>query len=469
MQLKSLVCGSLVVLGACSGDDAKTPTPTEVRAAIDSDLTHVVREAKAAFDGTSKSLPAMPGSVDVATAMVKLRYPKLAAALTPATHLRARPDTGSGSGSGSGDDFDPEAAANWLNENLFTDANEVEPGIYTVPASVVCQTETVDSSGNTTESIDPDCAAKLAAADVRVRVSETGSTLAFWLQVDAHHDEPLGFTLTADSVGATVNLDGASAAMAALAPVFGETAPNASLAGAVSGTLTVAGAAQASLKVAIDRDLAIAFADDGVALDGDAAVRFASAKSTVVDLALDGNTQAGTLAAALGATTAHLPADADAGEPSLDLDLPGASANVAVVAGGPVQVSNVSLGDRTTTVKSGGALAASIDVNPDDGRAFGATIAGDDTGATIQLAPKVDLRLFQDHAVLNDGQPDFDVTQLLATGTLATSAASEQVKVVSGGFTVVTNPASFGVSIGAGQCAAQDVDTGAWVAQTCEL
>src|SRR3954469_19353614 len=119
MQMKSLVCVSLIGLaGACSDDSP--PTPSAVRAEIAADLPNVLRESKAAWDGTDASIPALPGGASTAVAMAKLRFPKLAAALTPQNPQRARPTDPADTG----DAFDPDAAATWLNEHVFTDANE---------------------------------------------------------------------------------------------------------------------------------------------------------------------------------------------------------------------------------------------------------------------------------------------------------------------------------------------------------
>src|SRR5206468_8802494 len=140
-------------------------------------------------------------------------------------------------------------------------------GIYEVPASLVCATTTVDSKGNSIETIDGDCAERLARAELRVRTAKDGDALVFAIQVDADHDEPLIFTLTHTSIAISVDLDDAQHAFVALASVFGEDTPNARLSGQVTAKLEILGTAKLRASLAIDRALSIAFAKTGASLD----------------------------------------------------------------------------------------------------------------------------------------------------------------------------------------------------------
>src|SRR5438477_320920 len=79
--------------------------------------------------------------------------------------------------------------------------------------------------------------------------------------------------LAHDAVSVTVDLDDAWHAAVALAKIFGEELPNASLSGQITGRLEVLGAAHAKATLDIDRAVKIAFAPSGVALDGPDAQR----------------------------------------------------------------------------------------------------------------------------------------------------------------------------------------------------
>ena len=411
------------LLIACGGD---APAPSEVRSRIASDLGHVLTEANAATTGTTDALPGI-----AALAMVERAIGHtdgtLVAKLAPHASL-----TGDGTTSG----FDPDAIIMQLNMTLFTDANHQGDGIYKVPASLVCAD-------------DVDCATQFAKADLRIRVEENDDALRFAIQVDADHDEPLSIALTHDSLALTVALDDADRALTALSTAFGGEAPNARLAGEVTAKLEILGAAHLRASLAIDQAVEIAFADQGADLDGPDAFRASSAAAQVGSIELDGTAGVGAFALGLGATTVHAP-----GTDGFDLDLPGATLAATLANGQPLQLTNISLGDRTTTLSKSGAQAIAIDLNPNDGRALDATITADAaTGLeTLSVSPRLDLRMAVDHAVLGDAQPVYDVTRVLLDGSLRGGQASDRIEVASGTFAISTTPASYGFSATAGQC-----------------
>ncbi len=471
LTLLTLSLGGLV---ACDGDDA--PTPSEIRARIAQDVPHILGESQSASESTSASLPAIPPQIDLALRVAALRYPQLAPVVNRSAHL-APEDPIEEEG------FDPDEAAAWLNDNIFTDANHVGGGVFAVPAALACTTETVDDTGVVTEALDPECVTEFNKVQLRIRVEQNDETLKFAVQVDANHDEPLAFTLRHDAVGVTLDLDDADAALTTLAPVFGETAPNVDLAGQISGLLEVPGTAHLKASLTIDRDVAIAFAGDGLALDSDGAFRFASKAAAVFAIDLDGSVKAGSAALGLGATTAHIPGtdDPDFPEPSTDLDLPGATATASFTDGQPLSITNIGLGNRTTTVAIDGQQAIAIDLNPDAGRSLSASIAYDAVAgtSTIAVTPKLDLRYVTDYAALGDPAPRYDVTQVLLDGanpTIGTSDTTSVLRVISGHFALVTNPAEYGVSADAGQCVSSsevvDAVTGEyyeqWSAGACQ-
>jgi len=217
------------------------------------------------------------------------------------------------------------------------------------------------------------------------------------------------------------------------------------------------------------------FAAAGADLGGAEAFVLSSAAAEAFSVTLDGATQAGSLAIGLGETAVKLPA-LEAGK-RFELDLPGATATASLTTGQPIQLTHLGLGNRSTTVSIGGARAQTIDVNPQDGRAFNATVSHDPaTGTdTFTVTPKLDLQMSVDHAVLGDDQPVYDVTRVLLDGSLRSSTTSDQVTVATGSLSITTNPASYGVTAAAGQCVTEsdavDSTTGAfftrWTAGAC--
>ena len=433
---------SLAVLG-CNDDP---PTPTEVRERISSDLGNVLREANAAIAGGTDAIPG--GAALAVVDRVLGSAPQIGPSLRTMTErVAARASAAPGDDS---DEIDVDALIAQLNDKLFTDANHVGDGIYQVPASLVCTRTTVDSKGNSIETIDAECAERLAAAELRVRVAKDGGALVFAIQVDADHDEPLIFTLTHTSIAITVDLDDTGRAFVALAGVYGEDIPNFRLAGQVTAKLEILGSAKLRASLTIDRALSIEFAKAGASLDGPDAFVLTSAKAEVIAITLDGKARSGSLALGLGETAIKAPDDGK----RVELDLAGATATASFVDGQPLELSDVSLGKRTTTISINGVRAVAIDLNAQDGRDFDATVSHDAvTGTdTLEVSPKLDLQLTVDHDVLGDTPPVYDVTRVVLDGSVRGSDTGDQVEVLSGSFSVTTDPASYGFAATAGQC-----------------
>jgi hypothetical protein len=438
--MRKLLLASIATLAACHDP----PTPSEVRARITSDLGNVLHVTKAAIDGTT-----LPSGSTLSTLSTAWSIPTVSVAMARVLPA-SRPALGAAPGTSS---FDPDAIIDKLNNDLFTDANSLGGGVFSVPADYICPT-VMDSTGT---HIDAQCASDVANADLRIRVSEDDGTLRFAMQVDANHDEPLAFELTHKSLAATVDLEEAAQAMTALAPVFGKQVPNAQLSGQVTAKLTVLGDAKIEASSTIDRDLAIATADAGVDLNGPAAFRLASAAAEVFSITLDGGSNGAGFELGLGATTAHLPSD------GVDLDLPGITAS-AQLAQGLVTITGISLGDRTTTLSKGGARAIAIDLNPNDGRTLDATVTANGTDdETLTVSPRLDLHMAVDHAVLGDTPPVYDVTELSLTGALHhfVVGTTEHVQIEGGPLSIVTNPAQYGITATDGQCVSSTAISGA--------
>src|SRR5262245_38424637 len=446
---------SICLLASACHDDP--PSPSEVRRHITDDLGNVLRETKAAIDGTT--LPTGASLNVLSTAWSTPALSTQMARILPATRPVIAADPGTSG-------FDPDKIIDRLNNELFTDDNSLGGGVFRVPPEFVCPT-VMDSTGT---HIDATCVDHVTQADLRIRVSKDDGTLIFAVQVDANHDEPLSFELTHKSLAISLNLDEAAQAMTALAPVFGQQVPNAQLSGEATAKLEVLGDAKIKLSSTIDRDIAIATADQGVDLGSPAAFRFTSKAAEVFAITLDGGTNTAGFDLGLAETTAHLPGN------DIDLDLPGATAN-AQLAQGLVTIDNISLGDRTTTVSKNGARAIAIDLNPADGRTLDATMTANGTDdETLAVSPKLDLHLAVDHAVLGEMLPVYDVTQVSLSGALhhyLTATGEDRVQVQGGPFAIVTNPAQYGITAVDGQCVSSTSVSGAtgsytqWSAGSC--
>lgn len=443
----SLLSTSLI---ACGGD---APDPSEVRAALREDLGYVLREGEASL-ATTDALPTGSAFGFATNALGSQGTGLALRAVRPLTKLiDATSDSAKTTQWLDGEQTGSDAIVQKLADELFTDANYVGDGVFRVPASLVCTQTTYDpDTGLESTEIDAECAQNLDAAQLRIRVASEDDGLRFFVQVDANHDEPLSLFLSHTKLALTFDLDEATDAMQALAPVFGETAPNADLSGQITGALEIRGAAHAGVSLSFDRAIAVKIADAGIDLDGDAATRFTSEAGEIIALDLDGHATKASFDLGLGATTAHVPGDV-ADPLATDLALGGATVN-ATFQGNTLTLANISLGNSQTTLHKGGQLATSIDLNPADGRSLDATLTVDATTGTevLEVSPRLDLRTTVDHAVLGEEQPVYDVTRVELEGSLRGSALGDQVEVLSGSLAITTNPAQYGVSATAGQC-----------------
>lgn len=442
---------ALTFLITSCGDDPP-PTPAETRSRITADLGNVLHESNSALAGGS----ALPGAAGLAL-IDRVVGSSASAQLPAADNVQ----------------IDADASVKFFNEQIFTDANHVGDGIYQLPAELVCRRTTVDSAGNATTAVDPDCAAKLAQLDVRIRASTDGDTLTLALQLDADHDEPVRLALTHTSIALTLDFDELQHAEAAIAAVLATDPPSAQLAGQITGKLAVLGSAKIQASLSIDRSVSLQFAAAGTAIDAPEATLLTADASDGLALTLDGNTKSGSFTAALARTVLRLP---KIGDKQLELDLPGLSAAATFAAAHPLQLTHLGLGNAATTLLVNGQAAETIDLNPNDGRAFDAQITRDDTAGTtgVTFSPRLDLHLVTNHALINDEPDLFDVTRVQVDGKLTGRDAAPQVR-VDGSLAITTNPASYGITASAGQCVttqpATDPATGAaynqWTVGAC--
>jgi hypothetical protein len=415
----SLVAG----IAACGGQEP--PTPAETRQRLADDLGHVLHETSSATM-MSSALPMTLGG-------------KLLGISLPG-----------------GEGFDDGAAVQWLDDHVFTDANHLGDGIYRVPADVLCTTTTIDGNGTETTGVDAECAQRFTTADVRVRVEADGEKLRFAIQVDADHDEPLLFILGHDELTTVVDLDSAGHALVALGPVFGEDSPNVRLAGRVTASLHVLGTAHTRATLDVDRAISIAYAEAGAAVDGPDAYHFTSAVAHIASLELDSPGARAGFVVGLGPTTAHLPGrDGDA---TTDLDLPGATLDAALV-DGMLAIAHISLGTRQTRLLKNGVPAITIDVDPEDDRAFGVVVMPEPGGfETMQVWPRLDVRIATDHAALGDTAGVYDVTRVLLDG-IVRGDGGDMLEVRDGTFSIATDPAAYGFTATGGQCVTESEAT----------
>jgi hypothetical protein len=391
------------VLAACSIDP---PSAATVRARVAADLGNVLRQTRAAYDGSTAGIPGAAG--------VPL-----------------------------GPSGDPDGTVAWLNSNVFSDGNALGGGVFAVPASALC------AAGDTA------CAGRVATAQLQVRVEQDDDhSLRFAIEIGPDHAQPVSLVLAHDRAAIAIDLDGQSAAVAALAELAGWASPIANTQGAIDGELAVRGDRHVAGHVTVSRPVAIAVAPAGDAMSGPTALRFATVAAPVWAFELDAGAPLVQLDLGLGETLLHVPGDPASGVKSTDVDLAGATAHLGFAGGSSLAIGGISLGGKTTTIGKDGVVGETIDVNPSDGRALDATWVFEPAVGidTVVVAPRLEVARTVDHGVLGDAPPAFDITRIALTGALSRIQASGQLRVEAGRLAVTTAPAQYSFSADAGQC-----------------
>lgn len=451
-----LFTSTSISLLACGSDP---PPPSEVRDRFAQNLGAIATTSSDAVDGARTALPSanaidllalsVTGGSTIPVARVRELASRVTSSDLTATHKQS-------TAAFAAEETSVQEQIDELAAKLFSDANEVEDGIYAVPSSLICErtvANPADPLGPPITELDDECVADWERLALRIRVAEEGDALAFSFQVGPRHDELLIFTLARNSVALTVDLDETSDAIAVIAPLFNQQAPNARLSGRVTGKLTVLGPKHVEAGITIDRAIDVKFADAGIDLASDEAFRFSTAAAKLLLINLDGAAVSGSVSLGLGQTTAHSP-----GTDGFDLDLPGAAGTVHVSDGGPLTLDDVSLGNRTTTLSKQGVSALTIDLNADSGRTVSGVLSYDAASdvAELSVSPRFDLALTANHSALGDSPPVYDVTRIQLEGGLRTRPAAGQLEVVGGSLSLATNPAQFGFAAAAGQCVSGD-------------
>jgi len=385
----------LLVVAACSGGS----NPATVRTRITTDLGNVLHQAQAA------SQLAMPGKIALGYVM-------------PA--LPALPD--------------PDAAIAWLTDTVFTDADYLGGDVFRFPAESVCKTDSV---------VDPACVAAVDQAQLRIRV-QVDDQLRFYPQLGPNHDEPIEIDVTHDGIAVHANLDGADAALLALAAAYGGPAPAAQLSGELTLELQVVGPAHVLAAVTVDRPIAIALADPTGLFESDGAIRFAAPASQPLSFEVDATARTFVADLAVANVTAHLP--------GRDFMLAAATGDASY--------------DGSALALTGVALSASESVNAHVAAtlavsSFDATLADAAGLETLTPSPRLELASFVDHGLLGDAAPAFDVTHLVLDGAVRGDAT--MLAVMTGALTVTTSPTPFGFVASAGACVTADP----WAVATC--
>jgi hypothetical protein len=443
------LCAVSALLG-CSNDPLP---PSEVQSQVSANLGDLLREASQALADGVLGLPP-PAAFSLIERAVGVDTP-VARAFGQIAALFATPAPS----------IDVPTIVDAVNEKIFSDAHYHGDGIYELSPAVVCALILPGHADG--------CAALLTQLDVRlstmVSVAETAGLhpshagFIVGVQIGPGHIEPLTIALTTDplttdrtaiSVTADLDLDVLQRALATLPRGTSALATS-----ALSGQLTAVLAGDptgASFQIKVGRSLSIAVAGPSGDIEGADAFSLTSAQSGFLDAVFTiDDPLPGNLAGHLGQTTIALPAGADGKRhgiavPRLDLGMP--------LENGKLELAQLSFGGPVTILRDG-TPARTIEINPDDGDPLSIEVERTTTDV-LHFAPKLDLRMTTDHAVLGDTPaPAFDVSQIVITGAIEATASPDRVELTDGTFDLDTVPAGHGFAATAGQCITNTAST----------
>jgi hypothetical protein len=286
---------------------------------------------------------------------------------------------------------------------------------------------------------DPECVANAAKANLRIRLTQPrANDVDLSLIVSDDDFEPLIVQLYHDRIGIKVDLAEGLKTLEAMGENVEEVT-------SLTGVLQL----QLIKNAPIDYSLQFSILDDvALSLEGENGEQYAYSiveSSPTIDLRADGNTKTVSASYNYGAIQILGPfskfvqmyldkgRETDAAETTGDaLPLPAEPTYTGVVElllsgytgtlsyqaeSDTFSFSDVSLGATTSTLKHNGNVLAALDLNPNDGRKFNATIRPEtlsdgSTSALVTLDPTIDVNLALNFSHVADQVPDLDPTLL---------------------------------------------------------
>jgi hypothetical protein len=436
---KLSVWGLVVVAASCGGGD-EPADPATARAEVAALLPGIVDDSSDSLDAAGDA----QGMVDLRAAMTSLErsfaglpfdFPLaddaalVAKALAPQT-AEERPGA---------------AAARWLAENVFSDANHEGDGVFRIRGAAICPIE----DGATAP--DPECVANIDAAELRVRVGRaSGGGLNLTLLVGPDRDEPLTVRLRVGLIDVAVDLGEARSALQHLAAVVGEELDlPATMRGVVAFRLQRHAARHVEASFAVRSAVEIAGS-----MDGGPYAFTAAARDPMLSVEL--NAVAGRFTGRLDVGAVSLRAPWSAVSPdslasgAMAFDLRGLTGELILDAAGLALV-GAGLGGGPLTVKLDGATLLSVAVET-----FDLGIAAGAARPTIDLDPGLEVEVIVAMRPLADAGDEVESWALDERFTISVGPSVQPLEgavlVADGAIDLAATKAGAAVHVAEGQC-----------------
>ena len=363
-----------------------------------------------------------------------------------------------------------DEAVDFFDNAIFVDANVESDSdksvTYLLHGDVVCSYQ-VDGAP------DPDCVQQVDDAEIRLYVtSPREGDIDVAVQVGPQKYNPLYFEFYANQLAVEVDLGGVKGAVEHLASVTGGDMPEL--------PATMAGRVRAELRHNADDTMtgalsvlqAINVADGDYALSVAKKDPFWEITADPANKKLSASLDLGTVDALFPITSTTVDSNGNETSSSVDYDfhLGGASASTVLEAGADLlNITNVGLGDSTSTLDVDGEQVLAVDLNANDGRRYDATIEQTADGVRATVSPKLDLQVAMQFVNAADALGDVadwmmdDVLHVTLDGAAkpAVLFRDDGLEVVDGKLTVSLDKAGISREADAGMCVMGSSDVAA--------
>lgn len=450
-----LVAALALSLGACGGSDGASPETTQAK--LQSSLPALVDSTVSSMDfvGQSEQWTNLMTSLDTVDLLLPFTETPVEEPLPAA---------------GEEDPLTGAEVADLLTEQIFNEANYEGGGNYRLSTDLLCPEEFIYDPDQPdlpeVPTVDQECLDMVAALEPRVHVQEAGDGLDFTLMIGADRAEPISLELRSDRITLATDLADVKQAANSIATASGEAVElPAIMEGVVAATLRSNGPQDISVEFAVREALNISgsFPDTG-----DVAFSTAAA-DPIFSVRLNGADEEVTASMDVGRTQLSLPwASVDelsnaTGTFALDWQGHSITAFLSEAQEG-ISLSNLGLGDGTSTIKLDEFTLFSLDLNADAGRRFAMDIlAAADSLPTFTFDPKMSLAMHFDFSPLADAGDEVASYMLGETYTIDIDgdtptlqpfqgAIDGGIKVVSGQMRIASSADNGNVTVDAGSC-----------------
>jgi hypothetical protein len=484
--------GATLAVSACSTDET---SPSEVRQKVTAIIPKLTDDTLASFDFADDTVvwqrfDASLSSMNLAFPNLPFRFPA-GEEDAPVPRDAAPVEPGTDPAGQVEEEFDGAKLAKALNEQIFIAGNYEGDGIYRLHGKDFC--DNTDSAGEAPIEAPPgepvptpteeppvmppmdDCVKNFDDAQIRLRVEMVGDGMDITILLGADRNELVTVELRPDRVALVVDLAEAKLALQTLASLSGDTID---LPKIMEGVVAVQLKRNGEKDVTVSAHVRAAVRVEGSLPEGRGDFAFATAaKDPIWSLHGEGVAKRITALLDVGKTTLGAPWKEMDGESlasgRLSVDWQGLSATAILEeAATSLKLTNLGLGDSTSTLKLDDKTLFSIDLNSTMSRHFGLTITPQETGLpTFALDPGFDLSLGFHLKPLADAGDVVDSYLLDETygvsfvGDAPLAQPIEQnlttgfpggLKVTSGTLTITSSAATSAVTVAAGQCLVGD-------------